>query len=582
MSSHEGMSSQYPMSNSGFWHNLFSPAGFMPRQSCGIWTKGEIYLHNASDFLIWAAYLTIPIVLLYFVFRRREGLPFRNLFLLFGMFIVSCGTTHFMEIVMFYYPIYRIAGLLKFFTAVISWATVVALAPAIPRALSMRSPDALESEVLARTQELQVLNAQKDELLRSEQEARREVEALHREAESARREAERLRAEAEGNNRAKDEFLMTLSHELRTPLNTIQGWSSLIRTGKLDEETQAQALETIERSCQTQTRLVDDILEVSRIITGKMVIESSPLQVAPVVQAAFLSAEPAARAKGLQFSLDIEDPAALVLGDGARLQQIVWNLLSNAIKFTPKGGQVKVTLRRVDSMSQIEVRDSGEGIAPEFLPHVFDRFRQADSSMTRQHGGLGLGLSIVRHLVEMHGGLVSVESEGLGKGTAFFVSLPLRAVADVDFQGDSSPITSDGEGELKGLRILVVDDEAEARGLVGTILRMHGAQTRLAGSAAEGWEQLEAWRPDVLVSDIGMPRENGYQLLERVRHTESGFQRIPSLALTAYVSANDRERAKNAGFDAHLSKPVMPDTLLREVGQLAGRLRQEQTEANKN
>lgn len=397
------------MSDPGFWHNLFSPAGFMPRRSCGVWTKGEIYLHNSSDFLIWAAYLAIPIVLLYFVFRRREGLPFRNLFLLFGMFIVSCGTTHFMEIVMFYYPIYRIAGLLKFFTAVISWATVVALAPAIPRALAMRSPDALESEVVARTHELQLLNAQKDDLLRSEQEARREVEALHREAESARREAERLRAEAEGNNRAKDEFLMTLSHELRTPLNTILGWSSLIRTGKLDEETQAQALEVIERSCQTQTRLVDDILEVSRIITGKMVIESSPLQVAPVVQAAYISAEPAARAKGLQLSLDIEDPAALVLGDSARLQQIVWNLLSNAIKFTPKGGEVKVTLRRVDSMSQIEVRDSGEGIAPEFLPHVFDRFRQADSSMTRQHGGLGLGLSIVRHLVEMHGGLVSVE-----------------------------------------------------------------------------------------------------------------------------------------------------------------------------
>jgi len=575
MPSHEGMSGQYPMSDPGFWHNLFSPAGFMPRRSCGIWTKGEIYLHNSSDFLIWAAYLTIPIVLLYFVFRRREGLPFRNLLLLFGMFIVSCGTTHFMEIVMFYYPVYRIAGLLKFFTAVVSWATVVALAPAIPRALAMRSPDALESEVLARTQELQVLNAQKDELLRSEQEARHE-------AENARHEAERLRAQAEGNNRAKDEFLMTLSHELRTPLNTILGWSSLLRTEKLDEETQAQALEVIERSCQTQTRLVDDILEVSRIITGKMVIESSPLQVAPVVQAAYISAEPAARAKGLQFSLDIEDPAALVLGDSARLQQIVWNLLSNAIKFTPKGGEVKVTLRRVDSMSQIEVRDSGEGIAPEFLPHVFDRFRQADSSMTRQHGGLGLGLSIVRHLVEMHGGLVSVESEGLGKGTAFFVSLPLRAAADVGFEGDSSPITSDGEGELKGLRILVVDDEVEARGLVGTILRMHGAQTRLVGSTTEAWEQLEAWCPDVLVSDIGMPRENGYQLLERVRQTPSAFQRIPALALTAYASANDRERAKNAGFDAHLSKPVMPDTLLREVGQLAGRIQREQTEASKN
>jgi len=553
------------MSDPGFWHNLFSPAGYMPRRTCGIWTPGEIWLHNASDFLIWSAYLAIPLVLLYFVFKRKEGLPFRTLFLLFGLFIVSCGTTHFMEIVMFYYPVYRIAGLLKFFTAVISWATVVALAPAIPQALSMRSPDALESEVLARTQELQVLNAQKDELLRSEQEARLEAERL-------RLEAERLREQAEGNNRAKDEFLMTLSHELRTPLNTILGWSSLIRTEKLDPETHDQALETIERSCWAQTRLVDDILEVSRIITGKMVIESRPLEVTPVVRAAFASAEPAARAKNVDLSLHIEDPNAIILGDDARLQQVVWNLLSNAIKFTPKGGKVQVTLSREDSMSQIEVRDSGEGIAPEFLPHVFDRFRQADSSMTRAHGGLGLGLSIVRHLVEMHGGHVRVESEGLGRGAAFIVSLPLRAVADVDLPTEEiSPAQSNENGALTGVRILVVDDELEARRLVATILNLHGAQTRLAASVAEAWEQLEEWKPDVLVSDIGMPRENGYQLLERVRQTPSSFQRIPALALTAYASAGDRERAQRAGFHTHLAKPVVPDTLLREVARLTGR-----------
>ncbi len=563
MPSSDGMPPVHPLSSPGFWRNLFSTDGYMPRRVCGIWTPGEIWLHNASDFAIWAAYLAIPVVLLYFVFRRKATLPFRSLFILFGMFIVSCGTTHFMDIVMFYHPVYRLAGLIKFVTAVVSWATVLALAPAIPRALSMRSPDELEGEVRARTAELHLLNAQKDDLLRSEQEARRE-------AESARGEAERLREEAEGNNRAKDEFLMTLSHELRTPLNVIVGWSSLLRSGQLDDGAREQALESIERNCWAQTRLVDDILEVSRIITGKMVIESMPLELAPVVSAAYTSAEPAARAKNVRLALDIEDKDALVLGDAARLQQVVWNLLSNAIKFTPKSGEVRLTLRRDHSTSVIEVQDSGEGIAPEFLPHVFDRFRQADSSMTRAHGGLGLGLSIVRHLVEMHGGTVRVESEGLGRGAKFTVSLPIRAVAEGHKEEAHAAPPTQG-GALRDLRVLVVDDEPEARALVTTILKMHGAQTRAAASVGEAWGVLQEWKPDVLVSDIGMPSENGYQLMERIRQTPSSFQRLPALALTAYAGATDRERAHNAGFNAHLAKPLTPMALLRELTQLTGR-----------
>ncbi len=553
------------MSDAGFWHNLFSPEGFMPRRFCGLWTPGEIYLHNASDFLIWSAYLAIPIILLLFAWKRKQELPFRSLIVLFGLFIVSCGTTHFMEIVMFYYPVYRLAGLLKFITAVISWATVISLIPAIPRALAMKSPDALEIEVRDRTAELEKANRAKDELLVREQTARRE-------AEEARHEAEEARELAENANRAKDEFLMTLSHELRTPLNAIQGWTSLLRTKNLDETMRDQAMEVIERNCWAQVRLVDDILEVSRIITGKLVIESNPVELAPLVRAAYGSVEPAARAKGVELKVELEDLHALVSGDAARLQQVVWNLLSNAIKFTPKGGQVSVALRRRDSFAEIEVRDSGEGIAPEFLPHVFDRFRQADSSSTRSYGGLGLGLAIVRHLVEMHGGQVEARSDGKGHGATFSVLLPLRAVAapPLSFPAPTGNGAHSEEDILSGLHILVVDDEAEARGLVSTILQLHGAQTRMAGSTAEAWQELEDWHPNLLVSDVGMPGENGYQLIRRIRM--GGAQRdIPAVALTAYASAGDREQAMKAGFNSHLSKPVMPDSLVAEVARLAGR-----------
>jgi signal transduction histidine kinase len=555
------------MSNAGFWHNLFSPEGFMPRRFCGLWTPGEIYLHNTSDFLIWSAYLAIPVILLLFAWKRKHELPFRALFVLFGLFIVSCGTTHFMEIVMFYYPVYRLAGLLKFITAVVSWATVISLVPAVPRALAMRSPDALEIEVRERTAQLEEANRAKDDLLVREQSARRE-------AEEARHEAEEARELAENANRAKDEFLMTLSHELRTPLNAIQGWTSLLRTKNLDETMTDQAMEVIERNCWAQVRLVDDILEVSRIITGKLVIESNPVELAPLVRAAYGSVEPAARAKGVELKVELEDSHALVSGDAARLQQVVWNLLSNAIKFTPKGGQVSVALRRRDSFAEIEVRDSGEGIEPEFLPHVFDRFRQADSSSTRSYGGLGLGLAIVRHLVEMHGGQVEARSEGKGQGATFSVLLPLRAVGAPSLSFFQAPAQAGEDGHnlsiLSGLNIVVVDDEAEARGLVSTILQLHGAQTRMAGSTAQAWQELENWNADLLVSDVGMPGENGYQLMKRIR--ASGAHRdITALALTAYVSAGDRQQAMEAGFDSHLSKPVMPDSLVAEIARLAGR-----------
>lgn len=556
----------------------------MPRRICGDWPPGLIWLHNASDFFIWTAYLAIPVVLLQFVIKRREELPFRQLFVLFGLFIVACGTTHFMEIVMFYWPVYRAAGVIKLLTAVVSWATVAALVPVLPRAFAMRSPEVLQKEVdertraeaevrrlneelearvAERTAELQAANEAKDELLQREQMNREEAEA-------ARELAERLQEEAEMANRAKDEFLMTLSHELRTPLNAIQGWATLLRSGRLDAETEKKALEIIDRNSQSQTRLVADILEVSRIITGKLVLNLKPVEFRPVAEAALETIVPAAEAKGVLVLTAWSDESALVSGDPERLQQIVWNLLSNAVKFTPRGGRIEVSLSRVASHVELTVKDSGEGIDPVFLPNVFDRFRQADSSSTRQHGGLGLGLAIVRHLAEMHGGTVRAFSEGKGKGATFILSLPLRAVAAsvADKLQDPSLVPAAlRNSRIETLRILVVDDEGEARTLVSTILSLHGARVRTAGSVQEALEIASEWSPEMLISDLGMPGQDGFELIRLLRLHEE--HRLPAIALTAYASTIDRERALEAGFDSHLSKPVMPETLLSHVAQLA-------------
>jgi len=387
-----------------FWAKLFDGAGFIPRAQCGEWTTGLIRLHNVSDFLIWTAYLAIPIVLVSFAWRRRNELPFQKIFLLFGLFIVACGTTHLMDIVLFYHPLYRLAGLVKVVTAIASWGTVLALIPIVPRALAMRSPELLEREIEER------------------QSAEEQVRRLNAELEERVRERT---AELEAANRAKDEFLATLSHELRTPLNAMQGWAGLLRSGQLDANGTTEAIASIERNTKIQTQLVDDILDVSRIITGKLSLDVASIDMADIVRDALAVVRPAAQSKGIQLHLELVPEVGRVAGDANRLRQVVWNLLSNAIKFTPESGNVALRLQRVDSMVELSVSDNGQGIAPEFLPHVFERFSQADPTVTRIVGGLGLGLAIVRHLVEMHGGRVAVESEGLGHGATFKVFLPV-------------------------------------------------------------------------------------------------------------------------------------------------------------
>jgi signal transduction histidine kinase/ActR/RegA family two-component response regulator len=413
-------------------------------------------------------------------------------------------------------------------------------------------------------------------ITRGQVRAREQAEAMAMENALLYRQAEGARAEAEVANRAKDEFLATLSHELRTPLTAILGWARILRKEEVDDPTRVRGLEVIERNVQSQSRLIEDVLDVSRIITGKMQLNVRRIEMRGVIDAAIESVRPAAEAKKIDLVPVVEGPAA-IKGDAERLQQVVWNLLSNAIKFTPNGGRIEARLRTRGEQVDLEVTDSGKGIPSEFLPYVFDRFRQADSSSTRAHGGLGIGLALVRHLVELHGGNVSARSGGEGKGSTFAISLPVAGPAADP--GDLAPVPAatvsrvsvTGLPTLEGLRVLVVDDEADARDLIGVILRRRGAEVTAAASVAEALEAVERSRPDVLVSDISMPESDGYELIRELRQRASGSGAVPAVALTAYARSQDRERALASGFQLHLAKPVEPDDLILAVADLAGR-----------
>lgn len=389
------------------------------------------------------------------------------------------------------------------------------------------------------------------------------------------------RLEAETANRLKDEFLSTLSHELRTPLTAIIGWSELLINGDLNTHQQSKALETIGRNARFQAQLIDDLLEVSRIITGKLRVNFNACELRPLIEAALESIRPTAEAKAVRLESLLEPGGVVIYGDADRLRQVIWNLLSNAVKFTPKNGLVQVKLLCTNSHALIAVSDSGEGIKRDFLPRVFDRFSQADGSSSRPHGGLGLGLAIVRHLVEIHGGTVRAESPGEGLGATFIVSLPLMEASKPQFQTpkfqvNDLPVSHTERTAhsplLEGLRLLVVDDEIDFRELVTMMLGHYGAIVKTAASASEALLDLENWKPDVLVADIGMRGEDGYGLIRKVRtlSAERGGS-IPAVALTAYTRDEDRRRALADGFQMHLAKPITGPELAAAVANLAGR-----------
>ncbi|HJY30005.1 MAG TPA: PAS domain S-box protein [Pyrinomonadaceae bacterium] len=422
-----------------------------------------------------------------------------------------------------------------------------------------------------------------EETLREQAEALRTLnetaQIARADAEKAAAENERLYRQAEESSRLKEEFLATISHELRTPLSAILGWARMLRTGQLSPENSAKALDTIERNARAQAQLVDDLLDVSRIITGKLRMDVRPSDPNSFIDAAVEAVRPAAEAKNVRIQKVVDTAPISIPGDPVRLQQVVWNLLSNAIKFTPRGGRVQIYSQRVNSHLEIVVSDSGQGISPDFLPHVFDRFRQADQKTSRQHGGMGLGLAIVRHLVEMHGGTVRAASEGEGKGATFTVTLPITPVYQVDSTGsrvhpgarDLLP-ANDITDRLDGMRILVVDDEPDTRELLKQGLEYCGATVRVAGSAAEALDELNTSSPDVLISDIGMPGADGYDLIREVRKLPvARGGKIAAIALTAYTRIEDRLQSLRAGYDMHVPKPVELAELVAVAASVARR-----------
>lgn len=544
-----------------FFRNLFDTSDFPARWNCGQWTDGLGWLHIISDAAIFGAYTAIPLVLAFFVLRRND-IPFPRVMWLFVAFIFACGFGHLVEALIFWQPVYRFAGLIKVTTAVVSWATVVALVDIVPEALKVPGMAKLNTELL------------------SEVETRKRVEAALRESEdklAGLLQSERdARSEAERANRIKDEFLSTVSHELRTPLNAIMGYSQLLRMNLADQHEIEDGLNVIERNAKAQSQIIEDLLDMSRILSGKIRLDVQGVDPAEVIEAAVASLQPTAEAKGIRLQTVLDPRAGTVLGDSSRLQQVVWNLVANGIKFTAKGGRVQVALARINSHVTITVSDSGIGIAPDLLPHIFDRFRQGDASTTKRHGGLGLGLSIVKQLVELHGGSVCATSKGEGQGAEFTVDLPVqivqaREILAAQHIGTDGAEPDDKHLSLEGIHVLVVDDEPDSRELARRLLVQHQATVTVADSADEALSLFRKHRPDVLLSDIGMPEKDGYDLMRSIRALAPPDGSVPAVALTALARPDDRKRAMLAGFQAHISKPVDAGELIAVVATFTGR-----------
>jgi len=499
----------------------FQASGYMPHGHCYLWQPTLVALHGISDVLIGIAYLCISVTLAYVVYRARHQIPFQWMVVAFGVFIIACGVTHFMEVLTLWTPVYWLAGDIKVITAMASVGTAIALPPLVPRILELvRAREIAER----RTSQL----AESSALLAQEHAAR---------------------TKAEEADRAKEQFLGLISHELRNPLSPILAWSRMLKLGTLEPEKQAAAIDAIERNAAAQAQLVEDLLDVSRIVSGKLRMDVRPTDLSKVIFAAVDTLRPSADAKQIRLQTVVDPRHGFVLGDPDRLQQVMWNLLSNAIKFTPKGGRVEVALERVNSHLEVSVSDTGQGIDQDALGHVFDRFWQGDQGIERRQRGLGLGLAIVRHLVESHGGEVQAYSDGPGRGALFRVKLPLMVTIEHAKEADRRhPVAADGPpsallSRLDGVRILVVDDEPDTNEVLQELFASCGAEVRVAASTRQALEILDRWRPTLIVSDIGMPEQDGYALIRQVREREpERGGETPAVALTAYSRVEDRSR----------------------------------------
>ncbi|WP_404790102.1 ATP-binding protein [Altericista sp. CCNU0014] len=540
--------------------------------------------------LIALAYYSIPITLFYFV-RNRRDLPFEWIFLLFGAFIIFCGTGHILDIWTLWHPDYWISGFVKAITALVSILTAIELYPLIPKALALPNPtqlalanqalevqigerrqaeielkcyrDQLEELVAQRTVELTQINVQLQQEIAERQRIQDERELLLQREQKA-------REQAESASRIKDEFLAVLSHELRTPLNPILGWTKLLQRQQVRPEKMMATLATIERNAQIQAQLIEDLLDISRIMRGSLTLNPAPLDLRAVVLAAIETVSLAAEAKQIQIETSIETEVGQFWGDTDRLRQVLWNLLSNAVKFTPEAGRVEVILTaagdEVPACTKIIVRDTGKGIAPNALERIFDRFWQEDSTNTRKFGGLGLGLAISRQIVELHGGTLSAVSAGAGQGATFTVRLPLRAPLPVGIEARSRSVELP---TLAGLKILVVEDNPDSREFATFVLTEAGAEISAVDSAATALQMIDRNIPDAIVCDIELPEINGYELIRQIRSrsVEEGGT-VLAIALTSYAGDYDRKQAISAGFQQHLSKPIQPEQLVNTIFEL--------------
>ncbi|HWL92512.1 MAG TPA: ATP-binding protein [Phycisphaerae bacterium] len=580
----------------GFFSNLLQE--YMPRRQCMYNETGLIWLHVVSDALIAAAFYSIAIALVYFV-RRRRDIEFNWMLLLFATFIFACGTTHIFGVWNIWQAVYRLDGVLKALTAVVSALTAALLWRLLPHALAVPGPAQLRvanaglaSEINERLAAEEALRNAKSDL--EDQVAERTAELAETNRALTTEIQERCRAEEERNrllsseqdarnaaeqaNRIKDDFLAMLSHELRTPLNAILGWSQILRKESFGGDASQRGLETIERNARVQAQIIEDLMDMSRIVAGKVRLDIQSLDFIPVIEGSIETMRPAIEAKGILLEKALDPAAGDISGDANRLQQVIWNILANAVKFTPANGRIQIVLQRVDSQVELSISDSGQGIKPEFLPYIFDRFRQCDSSSTRRQGGLGLGLSIVKHLIELHGGTIHAKSEGEGKGATFVVTLPVVAARSPQAVDDSAVNPDEDldvleQNLLKGVRILAVDDEVDARDLLKRILSQGGAEVVIAGSATEALGILDWHKPDIIISDLAMPGKDGYEFMRTVRSFPlARGGNIPAIALTAFARLEDRVRTLQAGYQMHIAKPVKSTELITVVASLLGRL----------
>jgi signal transduction histidine kinase len=523
---------------------------FHPHGYCYLWQPGLVGVHVASDMLIGLSYVGISGTLIYLVWRGRRLLPFSWIFVWFGAFIVACGITHLMEVWTLWRPLFWLSADAKIVTALASVATAVVLPPLVPRILNVIQ-QAHVSE-----QRRVALEGAHEELERRVVERTAQLQAALERAEDA--------------ARSKEAFLSIVSHELRTPLNAILGWARMLNSGPGDDAFIQRGLSVIDRNAGIQAQLVEDLLDVSQLSAGTVRLALQPVDLARIVSDAVEVVRPAADAKQVEISLHKPPSLVSTLGEPRRLQQVVWNLLSNAVKFTPSGGQVWITVTQGGGEAVIEVRDNGIGIERGFMPHLFDRFSQADASSTRAHHGIGLGLAIARQLVELHGGTIGAASDGPGTGATFSVRLPIRAVADL--KPEPSSARSRVSADLTGSRVLVVDDDPDTRDTLALMLARSGASVTTAASADEAFEQLHARDYDVLLSDLAMPSRDGYSLIEQIRQAANDkLRRLPAIAVSAHAREEERSRAIAAGFHLHVAKPVGPQELIGALSALLSR-----------